>query len=86
MTGKKPNVVVVGAGGMGALFGSILQEGGLPETMIDTNAEHVAAMRKGGLRISGFCRERTLRVKVLEDASGIDEDDLGERPDDAGRV
>ena len=76
MTGKIPSVVVVGAGGMGALFGSILQEGGLPVTMIDTNAEHVAAMREGGLRISGFGGERTLPVEVFEDASGIDHADI----------
>ena len=76
MTGRKPSVVVVGAGGMGALFGSILQEGGLPVTMIDTDAEHVAAMRKDGLRISGFGGERKLPVEVLEDASGIDHADI----------
>ena len=76
MTGKKPSVVVVGAGGMGALFGSILQEGGLPVTMIDTNAEHVAAMRDGGLRISGFGGDRTMPVEVFEDASGIDHADI----------
>ena len=61
---------------MGALFGSILQEGGLPVTMIDTDAEHVAAMRKDGLRISGFGGERKLPVEVLEDASGIDHADI----------
>ncbi len=76
MTGKNPSVVVVGAGGMGALFGSILQEGGLPVTMVDTNAEHVAAMRKFGLRISGFGGERALPVRAREDASGIDEADI----------
>ena len=76
MTGNKPSVVVVGAGGMGALFGSILQEGGLPVTMIDTNAEHVAAMREGGLRISGFGGDRTVPVEVFEDASGIDHADI----------
>ena len=76
MTDKKPSVVVVGAGGMGALFGSILQEGGLPVTMIDTNAEHVAAMRERGLRISGFGGGRTVPVEVFEDASGIDHADI----------
>ena len=76
MTGKRPCVVVVGAGGMGALFGSILQEGGLPVTMIDTNAEHVAAMRERGLRISGFGGERTVPVKAVEDASGIGHADI----------
>ena len=39
----KPSVAIVGAGGMGALFGSILQNGGLAVTLIDTNAEQVIA-------------------------------------------
>lgn len=34
---EKPSVVVVGAGGMGALFGAILQEGGLAVTLVDTS-------------------------------------------------
>ncbi len=76
MTGTNPCIVVVGAGGMGALFGSILQEGGLPATMVDTNAEHVAAMRERGLRITGFGGERTVPVKAFEDASGIGHADI----------
>ena len=34
------HVAVVGAGGMGALFGAILAEGGLAVTLVDTDHDH----------------------------------------------
>ena len=70
---EKPSVVVVGAGGMGALFGAILQEGGLAVTLVDTNAEHVAAMKKYGLKITGFGGDRAIDVDARETASDIDQ-------------
>ncbi len=76
MTGWRPEIVIVGAGGMGALFGSILQEGGLEVTLVDTNAEHVAAMQDRGLRISGFGGERIVQMEVRGDASGIGHADI----------
>ena len=48
------SVVIVGAGGMGALFGSILQAGGMQVTLVDTSTEHVTAMQQHGLRIIGL--------------------------------
>ena len=35
-------VAIVGAGGMGGLFGSILSSGGLDVTLIDTNRRQIA--------------------------------------------
>ena len=71
MAPNSPRIVIVGAGGMGALFGSILQEGGLEVILIDSNVEHVAAMRENGLKISGFGGKRTVQVRAYTDASGI---------------
>ena len=73
---EKPSVVVVGAGGMGALFGAILLEGGLAVTLVDTNAEHVAAMKKYGLKITGFGGDRAIDVDARETASYIDQADI----------
>ena len=73
---EKPSVVVVGAGGMGALFGAILQEGGLAVTLVDTNAEHVAAMKKNGLKITGFGGDRAIDVDARESGSDIDRADI----------
>jgi 2-dehydropantoate 2-reductase len=67
----KPSVAIVGAGGMGALFGSILQSGGLAVTLIDTNAEHVRAIRGQGLRIRGYGGDRTENIAVTADASSV---------------
>ena len=49
MTKQIHHVTVIGAGGMGALFGAILSEGGLEVTLVDTNREHIDAIQKNGL-------------------------------------
>ncbi len=72
----KPSVAIVGAGGMGALFGSILQNGGLAVTLIDTNAEHVHAIRSHGLKIIGFAGDRTEKIAVTADASTVTSTDV----------
>ncbi len=59
---RKLIVTIVGAGGRGALFGSILQNGGMAVTLIDTNAEHVRAIRSHGLKTFGFGGERTEKI------------------------
>ena len=64
MTASIKNVVVVGAGGMGALFGSILSEGGLDVTLVDNDREHVDAIRKNGLQISSLGGERYQQIKA----------------------
>ena len=44
MTQDIRHVAVVGAGGMGALFGAILCEGGLEVTLVDTDQEHMLSL------------------------------------------
>ena len=58
MTGDIRHVAIVGAGGMGALFGAILAEGGLEVTLVDTDQDHIEAIRRDGLRISGLGGDR----------------------------
>ena len=41
MTKQIHHVTVVGAGGMGALFGAILSEGGLEVTLVDLSLIHI---------------------------------------------
>ena len=62
-------VAIVGAGGMGVLFGSILSSGGLDVTLIDTNRRQIEAISQSGLCISGFGGERQLRVPIKHDAA-----------------
>ncbi|WP_282605146.1 ketopantoate reductase family protein [Pelagibius sp. Alg239-R121] len=76
MSDWKPKIVVAGAGGMGALFGAILQDGGLDVTLVDTNSDHVSAIRNDGLKISGFGGDRTVEITATTDASDIDHADV----------
>jgi 2-dehydropantoate 2-reductase len=73
---EKPKVVVVGAGGMGALFGSVLKEGGLQVTLVDTNADHVTAIRENGLQITGFGGDRTVEIAATQDAGTVEVADV----------
>lgn len=72
----KPNVVVLGAGGMGALFGSILQQGGLTVTLVDTHMEHVEAIRNNGLKIIGYGGDRSVQIPITTDASSLNKADV----------
>ena len=76
MTLNIHHVAVVGAGGMGALFGAILSEGGLEVTLVDTDREHIDAIRKNGLRISGFGGDRIQMLATAYDASQIEQADI----------
>ena len=76
MTFNIHHVAVVGAGGMGALFGAILSEGGLEVTLVDTDRVHIDAIRKNGLRISGFGGDRIQMLATAYDASQIEQADI----------
>ena len=67
----KADVVIIGAGGMGALFGSILQAGGLKVVLQDTNLEHVEAIRREGLQIKGFGGDRKVKITAVSDPGQI---------------
>jgi 2-dehydropantoate 2-reductase len=73
---EKPEIAIIGAGGMGALFGAILQKGGLSVRLVDTNEDHVAAIREVGLSISGFGGDRVERIEATTDAADIGRADV----------
>ncbi|MBI2964641.1 MAG: 2-dehydropantoate 2-reductase [Chloroflexi bacterium] len=56
---------IVGAGAIGSVVGGMLTKGGRDVTLIDQWPDHVAAMRKHGLRLSGTCGDHTIKVKAL---------------------
>jgi len=56
---------VVGGGAIGCVVGGLLTKAGHDVTLIDQWPEHVEAMKKNGLRLSGTCGEHTIRVKAL---------------------
>ena len=72
----KADIVIIGAGGMGALFGSILQAGGLDVVLYDTNQAHIEAIQKNGLQIMGFGGDRKIAITALRDLSKMQSADL----------
>lgn len=76
MTSEIRNVAVVGAGGMGALFGAILAEGGLDVTLVDTDRDHIDAIRRDGLRISGLGGDRSRMIAAEHDVAQVESADV----------
>ncbi|MGB2294151.1 MAG: ketopantoate reductase family protein [Candidatus Puniceispirillum sp.] len=76
MTNKQPKIMIMGAGGMGALFGMILDEGGMDVTLVDHDEAHVAAIQKDGLKISGLGGERTRKMHIVTSPEGINDIDI----------
>ena len=66
---------VIGAGGIGAIVGGMLARAGHDVTLVDQWPEHVEAMKKEGLRITGEMGEHVVPVKALHvhELQGVDE-------------
>src|SRR5438045_9204469 len=70
---------IVGAGAIGCVVGGLLTKAGRDVTLIDQWPEHVEAMKRQGLRLSGTCGEHTVRVMAIH----VHELQLGTVPFDA---
>jgi len=66
---------IVGAGAIGSVVGGLLTNAGHDVTLIDQWPEHVEAMRRHGLRLSGTCGEHVVKVTArhLHEAQAIEE-------------
>jgi 2-dehydropantoate 2-reductase len=56
---------IVGAGAIGCVVGGLLARAGRDVTLIDQWPEHVEAMKRHGLRLSGTCGDHVIPVKAL---------------------
>ena len=56
---------IIGAGAIGSVVGGMLTKAGRDVTLIDQWPEHVEAMRRQGLRLSGTCGDHVIRVKAM---------------------
>ena len=56
---------IIGAGAIGSVVGGLLTKAGRDVTLIDQWPEHVEAMRRQGLRLSGTCGDHVIRVKAI---------------------
>jgi ketopantoate reductase len=57
-------IAILGTGAMGSVYAGLLASAGLDVWAVDTWAEHVEAMRRDGLRVSGASGERTARLSA----------------------
>jgi len=56
---------IIGAGAIGCVVGGLLTRAGRDVTLIDQWPEHVEAMKRHGLRLSGTCGDHVVPVKAL---------------------
>jgi len=56
---------IIGAGAIGSIVGGLLTRAGRDVTLVDQWPEHVEAMRRSGLRLSGTCGEHVVPVSAL---------------------
>jgi 2-dehydropantoate 2-reductase len=61
---------------MGGLFGGLLAEGGLDVTLVDTWAEHISAIKAGGLRIVGVGGDRSVPVSATMNGREVQRADV----------
>ena len=60
-----PRIGIIGAGAIGSIVGGMLTKAGHDVTLMEQWPEHVEAMKKVGLRLSGTCGEHVVSVKAL---------------------
>jgi 2-dehydropantoate 2-reductase len=58
-------IAIIGAGAIGSVVGGMLTRAGRDVTLVDQWPEHVEAMKKVGLRLSGTCGDHLVPVKAL---------------------
>lgn len=58
-------IVVVGCGAMGSIYAALLASAGNDVAVVDTNAAHVDAINRNGLRVCGASGDRTVRLRAF---------------------
>ncbi|WP_114906934.1 ketopantoate reductase family protein [Ornithinimicrobium murale] len=70
-------VIIVGMGAMGSVYAALMQDAGHEVHGVCHWPEHVAAIRRGGLRVHGFSGDRTVQLaSVATDTQGLPVADL----------
>ncbi|MFW6195491.1 MAG: ketopantoate reductase family protein [Chloroflexota bacterium] len=65
MPADRPRIGFIGAGSIGSIVGGLMAEAGHDVTLVDQWPEHVDAIKRSGLRLSGSVGERTVKVPAL---------------------
>lgn len=69
-------IAVIGTGAMGSVYAALLASAGLEVWAVDAWQEHVEAIRRDGLRLSGASGERTVRLPATTDPQEVGRADL----------
>jgi 2-dehydropantoate 2-reductase len=69
-------IAILGTGAMGSVYAGLLGAAGLDVWAVDSWADHIAAIKRDGLRVSGASGERTVRLSATTDARGVGRADL----------
>jgi len=80
-------IAVVGTGAMGSVYAVLFAEAGHDVWAIDTWPEHVDAINRDGLKLTGFTGDRTVEVKAstsVNDAGSCDMYVLATKVDGVG--
>lgn len=65
-------IVIVGAGSMGSMFGGLLAKAGHAVTLVDINAEHMAAITRNGLTMTERSgRQHSVRLSATTVATSL---------------
>ena len=70
-------IAVVGAGAMGGSYGGMLARAGEEVSLLDARSEHVEAIRRDGLRVSGVFGEHVVSLPAAESPEGLEPADGG---------
>ena len=60
-------IAIVGAGAMGSVYAALMADAGNEVWAVDAWAEHIAAIKAGGLRVEGASGDRTVRINATTD-------------------
>src|SRR5687768_18351632 len=63
--GSPMRIAILGSGAIGSVVGGMLTRAGTDVTLVDQWPDHVEAMKRHGLRLSGTCGEHVVPVRAL---------------------
>jgi len=69
-------ICIVGTGAMGSVYAGLLADAGNEVWAVDRWADHVAAIRKNGLKINGKSGDRTVPLNATTDTDDVGSCDL----------
>ena len=69
-------IAILGMGAMGSVYAGLLAAAGLDVWGVDIWADHVEAIRRDGLRVSGASGEKTVRLNATTKAQDVGKADL----------